>query len=148
MTYSRVEGPVARGTQGFSRLRWRLSREWNFQSQKTFRKFFKSFSFKCSSGWPWRLSRNLTQSQKTCVLCFMVNFLKNFLSFSLNLFVAIHCLPCLNLFQHHSVHTQILIFSIFSIPLHQSSSKGMGFVSLSICVTYLWIVCFCCISDS
>jgi len=45
------EGLVARGTQRFSRLRLRLSREWNFQSWKTLRKFLKSFfSFKCSSG--------------------------------------------------------------------------------------------------
>ena len=141
-SYSRVEGPVARDTQRFSRLRSRLSRKWNFQSRKTLRKFFKSLSFKCSGGWPWRLSRELTQSRK-CVFCVLWSILKLF-EFSLDLFVTIHCLPCLNLFQNHSVHTQILIFFIFSIPLDQSC-KGMGFVSFSICVTYLVIYLLDCV---
>ena len=39
-TCSRMEGPVARGTQRFLRLSSRLSREWNFQSRKTLRNFF------------------------------------------------------------------------------------------------------------
>ena len=43
VTCSRVEGPVARGTQRFSRLSSRLSHEWNFQSRKTLRKFSKVF---------------------------------------------------------------------------------------------------------
>ena len=60
-------------------------------------------------------------------------------------FVTIHCLSCLNLFLNHSVHTQILIFSIFSIPFHQSSSKAMGSVSFSICVTYLVIYLLDCV---
>ena len=47
--------------------------------------------------------------------------------------MTIHCLSCLDLFQYHSAHTQIFIFSIFSIPLHQSLSKGMGSVSFSMC---------------
>ena len=42
-TWSRVEGPIARGTQSFSRLSSRLSHEWNFQSRKTLRKFSKVF---------------------------------------------------------------------------------------------------------
>ena len=132
-----MEGPVASGTQRFLQVRLRLSREWNFQSQKTLRKFFKSFSFKCSGNWPRRLACDLTQSRKMRVLHFMVNFFKKLFEFSLDLFVTIHCVPCLNLFRNHSVHTQIFIFFIFSIPFHQSSSKGMGSVSFSICVTYL-----------
>ena len=85
-------------------------------------------------------------SRKKSVFCVLWSiFLKNFLSFSLDYFVTIHCLPCLNLFQNHSVHTQILIFSIFSIPLHQSSSKGICFVSFSICVTYLVIYLLDCV---
>ena len=39
-TCSRVEGPVTRGTQRFSQLSSRLSREWNFQSRKTLRNFY------------------------------------------------------------------------------------------------------------
>ena len=50
VTCSQVEGPVARGTQRFSRLKSRLFHEWNFQSRKTLRKFFKIFSVKCSGG--------------------------------------------------------------------------------------------------
>ena len=34
-TCSRVEGPIARGTQRFSRLSSRLPREWDLQSRKT-----------------------------------------------------------------------------------------------------------------
>ena len=37
-------------TQRFSRLKSRLFHEWNFQSRKTLRKFFKIFSVKCSGG--------------------------------------------------------------------------------------------------
>ena len=59
--------------------------------------------------------------------------------------MTIHCLSCLNPFLNHRVHTQILIFSIFSIPLHQSSSKGIGSVSFSICVTYLVIYLIDCV---
>ena len=44
-TCSRVEGPFAKGTQRFSRLSSRLSREWNFQLRKTLRIFFLSFLF-------------------------------------------------------------------------------------------------------
>ena len=60
-------------------------------------------------------------------------------------FVTIHCLSYLNSSLHHSVQIQILIFSIFSFPLHQSSSKGMGFVSFSICVTCLVIYLIDCV---
>ena len=42
-TCSRVKGPIARGTQRFSRLSSRLPREWDFQSQKTLSKFFQIF---------------------------------------------------------------------------------------------------------
>ena len=74
---------------------------------------------------------------KNACFAFYGQFFLELFEFSLNLFLTIHCLPCLNLFQNHSVHTQIFIFFIFSIPFHQSSSKGMGSVSFSICVTYL-----------
>ena len=39
-TCSRVEGPITRGTQKFSRLSSQLPREWDFQSRKTLSKFF------------------------------------------------------------------------------------------------------------
>ena len=68
MTCSRVEGPVTRGTQRFSWPSSRLSHEWNFQSRKTLRNFFKSFHFKCFGGWTWQLIRNLIQSRKSRVL--------------------------------------------------------------------------------
>ena len=46
-----VDGRSSRkGYIEISSLRSRLSRELNFQSRKTLRKFYKSFSFKCSSG--------------------------------------------------------------------------------------------------
>ena len=140
-----MEGLVARGTQRFSRLRSRLSREWNFQSRKTLRKFFKRFFFQVF----WQLAlatfSRLDLVAKNACFAFYGQFFKKLFEFSLNLFVTIHCLPCLNLFQNHSVHTQILIFSIFSIPLHQSSSKVMGSVSFSICVTYLVIYLLDCV---
>ena len=74
VTCSRVRGPVARGTQRFSRLSSRLPREWDFQSRKTLSKIFKSLGLKCFGGWPWWLTGDLFQSQKTRVLCFKDNF--------------------------------------------------------------------------
>ena len=41
VTCSRVRGPVARGTQRFSRLSSRLPHKWDFQSRKTLCKFFQ-----------------------------------------------------------------------------------------------------------
>ena len=51
-TCSRVEGPIARGTQRFSQLSSRLSREWNFQSRKTLGNFFQSFLFSVLAAGP------------------------------------------------------------------------------------------------
>ena len=67
-TCSRVEGPVARGTQRFSQLSSRLPREWDYQSRKPLRKFFKTFGLKCFGGWCWWLPGDLPQSQKMRVL--------------------------------------------------------------------------------
>ena len=67
-TCSRVEGPVARGTQRFSRLSSRLPHEWDFQSRKTLRNFFKNFGLKCFGGCVWRLSGDLPKPRKMRVL--------------------------------------------------------------------------------
>ena len=91
----------------------------------------------------WRLAlatfSRLDSIVKNEYFAFYGQFFFILFEFSLDLFVTIHCLPCLFLFQNHSVHTQIFIFFIFFIPFHQSSSKGMGSISFSICVTYLVI---------
>ena len=79
------------------------------------------------------------------VFCVLWSIFFKLFEYSLDSFVTIHCLPCLFLFQNHSVHTQIFIFFIFFIPFHQSSSKGMGSISFSICVTYLVIYLLDCV---
>ena len=69
---------------------WRLVRGWKVQSwegskifvaylvtllwvelpvaKNTLENFFSNFCFECSGNWPWRLSRDLTQLWKSCVL--------------------------------------------------------------------------------
>ena len=73
-TCLQVKGPATKGTQRFSQLSSRLPREWDFQSRKTLSKIFKSLGLKCFGGWPWWLTGDLFQSQKTRVLCFKDNF--------------------------------------------------------------------------
>ena len=68
VTCSWVEGPVARGTQRFSRLSSLLPCEWDFQSRKTLSKFFKTFGLKCFGGCIWRLPSDLPLPRKTRVL--------------------------------------------------------------------------------
>ena len=74
VTCSRVKGLVARGIQRFSWLSSRLPREWDFQSQKTLSKFFKTFCLKCFGEWNLRLTGDLYQSRKTHVLRFKDSF--------------------------------------------------------------------------
>ena len=91
-TCSQVEGPVARGTQRFSWLSSRLSREWDFQSRKTLRKFFKSFGLKCFGGCIWRL----TSAVKNACFAQWGQFFKIFFSFPSNfLWLFIFSLNCL-----------------------------------------------------
>ena len=98
VTLSQVELPVAKTTQ----------------------KIFQKFSFKCSGDWPWRLSRDLIQSQKSRVLCKNGQFL-NLFSFP-QTFFTVHLLPYLK-------HSQTnLYFCFISTPYLQK--KGMGFLSL------------------
>ena len=76
-TCSRVEGPVARGTQRFSRLNLRLSHEWDFQSRKTLSKFFQNFwlevFWRVKLATFWRLSCGSPKSQNS-VASSRVNF--------------------------------------------------------------------------
>ena len=58
-------------------------------------------------------------------------------------FVTIHCLLCLNLLKRHIIHTQTLLN--LSLSLHQSSSKGMDFVSFSMCSSYLALYLLDCV---
>ena len=87
---------------------WRLVHEWKVQSrgvhrdfcgstcdslvgrpsnrEKRLEIFFKSLGLKCFGRWPWRLTGDLFQSQKTCVLCFKDSFYKTFLVFPSNFY--------------------------------------------------------------
>ena len=90
VTLSQVELPVAKTTQ----------------------KIFQKFSFKCSGDWPWRLSRDLIQSQKSRVLCKNGQFL-NLFSFP-QTFFTVHLLPYLKHSQTHCVTLdQTSIFASF-----------------------------------
>ena len=111
--------------------------------EKHLDKFFKIFALSVLATCPSDLLVTWF-SRENCVFCAYRSVFKCFQFFTLT-FVSIHCLSCLNPFLNHNVHTQILIFSIFSIPLHQFSSKGMGSVSFSICVTYLVIYLLACV---
>ena len=126
-TCSRVESPVARGTQRFSRLSSLLSRKWNFQSRKKLRKFFQKFSFKCSSSWPWRLARDLIQSRKTHVLHWKVLFLywfqKGFSFLSLASFFNTIVLT------HIIFNNFVTTFSFFK--------ERFGFLSLTLYLSHL-----------
>ena len=73
-TYSRVKGPVVRGTKRFSRLSSRLPREWDFQSRKTLNKFFQIFWLEVFWQVYWRLTGDLYQSRKMHVLHFKDSF--------------------------------------------------------------------------
>ena len=115
-TYSRVEGPVARSTQRFLRLISRLTREWNFLSRKTLRKFFKAFVMKCFGGWFWRLSGDLPQPRKTRVLHNKGRFKKKF-QLSLELFVTVHCLFYLKLPKHTMLPTSNSIVTSFQLKI-------------------------------
>ena len=73
-TYSRVRGPVARGTQRFSQLSSWLPREWDFQSRKTLGKFFQIFWLEVFWRVSWRLIGDLYQSRTMRVLHFKESF--------------------------------------------------------------------------
>ena len=83
-TCSRVEGPVARGTQRFSWLSLRLSREWNFQLQKTLRKFLKSFLSSVLAAGPSDLHATYVSRENRMFCTKWVSFL-NFFSFPSNI---------------------------------------------------------------
>ena len=111
--------------------------------EKHLDKFFKIFALSVLATCPGDLLATWLNHENR-VFCAYRSVFKCFQFFPLT-FVSIHCLSCLNPFLNHNVHTQILIFFIFSIPLHQFSSKGMGSVSFSICVTYLVIYLLDCV---
>ena len=94
----------------------------------------------------WRLALascwRLTPVSKNACFAFQRQFLKPFSVFP-QCFVTIRCLLCLNLLKRHSVHTQTLLN--LSLSLHQSSSKGMDFVSFSMCSSYLALYLLDCV---
>ena len=129
-----MEGLIARGTQRFSRLSLRLSCEWNFQSRKTLRKFFKSFPFKCFGGWTWRLICDLIQSRKSRVLHKNGQFL-NLFSFPSNISnYSSSSLPetLSNSPRHSRTNLDFCIISSSNLK-----GKGLGFLFLT---SYLLIM--------
>ena len=113
-----------------------ISREWNFQSRKTLRKFFQKFSSKCSGGYPWRLERNLFQSRKSRVLHKMGQFL-NFSVFP-QTFLTVHLLPYLKHSQTHCLTLkQTSIFESFHSQIFKE--KGMSFYFLTLFYIFIWV---------
>ena len=143
-TCSWMEALVARVTQKFSRLPLRLPHEWNFQSWKTLRQNFQNFVLGVSR---LVLATCLWLGLITKIVCFAQwgPFLglasKNF-HFSLaSLDYSSSYLP-FPLSKPSCSHTK----SPYSpSPLHQSSRKGMGFVSFSIYFTFLAIYFLDCV---
>ena len=82
VTCSWVKGPVARGTQRFSRLSSRLPREWDVQSWKTLSKFFQNFWLEVF----WRLDLatcwRLNSVAKNACFAFLRTVFQKFLVFS------------------------------------------------------------------
>ena len=143
-TCSRVKAPIAKVTQNFSRLPLRLLYGWNFQSWKTLRQNLQNFVLGVSrlvlATCPWL-------GLITKIVCFAQwgPFLglasKNF-HFSLaSRDYSSSYLP-FPLSKPSCSHTK----SPYSpSPLHQSSRKGMGFVSFSIYFTFLAIYFLDCV---
>ena len=134
-----------RGTQRFSRLKSRLSCEWNFQSRKILRNFFKSFLSSVLVARPgdflatW-LSR---ENRMFCLNRSVFFFKKNFSVFP-RTFLTVHCLPYLKHSQTHRVtFEQTSIFTsfqlkirkkkvwVFSFSLHTSCSESCLLESVS-----------------
>ena len=113
VTCSRVEGPVAKGTQIFSRLSLRLPCEWDFQSRKILSKFFQNFWLEVF----WRVKLvtfwRLTSVAKNAWLAKVGLFLKG-VQFSLEPFMTIHFLSQLKLTQTLRVTLYKLHFCIIS----------------------------------
>ena len=104
-TCSRVEGPVARGTQRFSRLSLRLSHEWDFQSRKTLSNFFQNFwlevFWRVKLATFWRLTSVAKISWFAKRSSFSTLFSKRVLIFFFLHPMNVHFLVSLSLFQHH-----------------------------------------------
>ena len=130
-TCSQVKGPIARGTQRFSRLSSRLPREWDFQSRKTLSKFFQIFRlelfWQVTLATYWRL---VSVAKNKCFA-----FQRQFFPW---IFVTVHCLPHFSLNRNWPKHSSNSISASF---LLKSSRKRYGF-SLSHFIFYVFSVLF------
>ena len=137
-TCSRVKGPIARGTQRFSRLSSRLPREWDFQSRKTLSKFFQIFRlelfWQVTLATYWRL---VSVAKNKCFA-----FQRQFFPW---IFVTVHCLPHFSLNRKWPKHSSNSISASF---LLKSSRKRYGFslshfifYVLSVLFLILWVCC-------
>jgi len=145
-TCSQVEGPIARGTQRFLRLSSRLSREWNFQSWKTLRKFFKSFLSSVLVVGPGGLHATWF-SHKIRVCCAKRSF--SILVSKGSSFLSLTTSDCSFFYLTFPLSTppcSLTAFSTILSSLSQSSRKGLGFVSYSLSFSFtaysFCIVCF------
>ena len=118
---SRVKGPVLKGTQRFSLLILRLPREWDFQSQKTLRKFFKILTWSALAG---DLGDSLATylSRKNRMLCKMSSFST---LFSKRVFICLSCILWLFTFWSY--------FQYFNISMVISKIFNHFVTILSIC---------------
>ena len=129
---------------------WRLVHEWKVQSrgvhrdfcgstcdslvgrpsnrEKRLEIFFKSLGLKCFGRWPWRLTGDLFQSQKTCVLCFKDSFYKTFLVFPSNFYDCSLSSPFLSQLKL----TQTLLKLYFYIISSQIFKKKVWVFSVSL----------------
>ena len=147
-----MKGPVARGTQRFSRLSSQLPREWDFQLRKTLSKFFQIFWLEVF----WRVSWWLVSITKNACFVFRRQFFKNFFNFSLKflwLFTVFPtslstetdlnnpCHPPQTPFLHHLIlrsSRKRYGFSLSHLNFHVSSSILLIF-ELSLCFEIYYV---------
>ena len=135
-TCSRVKGPIAKGTQRFSRL----PHGYTFQSWKTPRKFFHNFDFECFGGLPWRL----VSVTKNACFAFQRLFFKIFLVFPstfCDYSLSSPFLSQLKLIQTLHVTLYKLHFCTFSPSNLQEKGMGSYFLAsyLVFWASFSWI---------
>ena len=148
-TCSRVEGPVARGTQRFSRLSLRLSHEWDFQSRKTLSKFFQNFwlevFWRVKLATFWRLTSVAKISWFAKRSSFSTLFSKRVLIFFFFFFASYECSFFGLTFPISTPPWSTPKSSTILSPFSQSSRKGLGFVLYSLFFIVIafssWILC-------
>ena len=149
-TCSRVEGPVARGIQRFSRFSSRLPREWNFLLRKTLKFFLKNLVLKVFCYSPWWLAGDLTQSQKSRVFAKTGLLFKSFwVSLELFSIFIVFLISSLS-HTHRALNPNLHSWSSLQ---PDSPRKGYGFYFLTLfCmfisaffyfVRFCWVCVFC-----